>query len=136
MAIQVETGPAEAGRRRVFSAGTTLFEEGDAGEEAFIVEYGRVRVFKTVKGQRVVLGEVGPGGIFGEMALIDDQPRMASAVADEETACVVIGKQRLGEQLALAPRGVRVIVGALLGNIRLMGAELAEARVLLTEPPQ
>ncbi len=128
--------PAEGGRRRIVAAGTVLFEEGDAGEEAFIIEYGRVSVFKTVKGQRVVLGEVGAGGIFGEMALIDDQPRMASAVAEEETACVVVGKQRLGEQLALAPRGVRVMVGALLGNIRLMGTELAEARVLLTEPPR
>ncbi len=127
--------PVEASRRRVFPAGTVLFEEGDAGEEAFIVEYGRVSVFKTVKGLRVVLGEVGPGGIFGEMALIDDQPRMASAVAYEETACVVVGKQRLGEQLALAPRGVQVIVAALLGNIRLMGSELAEAHVLLAERP-
>ncbi len=126
--------PAEGGRRRIFPAGTLLFEEGALGEEAFIVEYGRVRVFKTVKGREVDIGEVGPGGIFGEMALIDDQPRMASAVAEEETACVVVGKQRLAEQLALAPRGVRSIMGALLDNIRLMGSELAEARVLLADP--
>ena len=71
---------AAAARRRVFAAGTLLFAEGDAGDAAYIVESGRVSVFKTVKGRRVTLGEIGPGGIFGEMALIDDQPRMASAL--------------------------------------------------------
>ncbi|MCR6629244.1 MAG: cyclic nucleotide-binding domain-containing protein [Magnetospirillum sp.] len=118
-------------RRRVFEPGTRIFDEGEPGHEAYVVEYGRVAIFKTVKGQRVDLGTVIQGGIFGEMALIDDQPRMASAVAEAETACVVIGKDRLTEQLEQAPKGVRVIVNALLGNIRLMGAELAEAQVTL-----
>lgn len=124
--------PADA-RRKIFPTGTVIFHEGDRGNEAYVVESGRVTVFKTVKGQRVTIGEIGAGGIFGEMALIDDQPRMASAVAEDHTAVVVIGKDRLTEQLEQAPRGVRVIVGALLGNIRLMGAELAEARVILAE---
>lgn len=122
-------------RRRVFEPGTCIFAEGEPGTEAYVVEYGRVAIFKTVMGQRVDLGTVIQGGIFGEMALIDDQPRMASAVAEAETACVVIGKERLTEQLAQAPKGVRVIVNALLGNIRLMGAELAEAQVTLALDP-
>jgi CRP-like cAMP-binding protein len=124
------TQPANS-RRKVFDAGTEIFAEGDGGQEAYVVEYGRVAIYKTVKGQRVDLGTVIQGGIFGEMALIDDQPRMASARAEVETACVVIGKDRLTEQLEQAPKGVRVIVNALLGNIRLMGAELAEAQVTL-----
>lgn len=123
-------------RRRVFEPGTVIFDEGDPGTEAYVVEYGRVAIFKTVKGKRVDLGTVIQGGIFGEMALIDDQPRMASAVAEAETACVVIGKERLTEQLEQAPKGVRVIVAALLGNIRLMGAELAEAQVTLATDDQ
>ncbi|HTH17558.1 MAG TPA: cyclic nucleotide-binding domain-containing protein [Magnetospirillum sp.] len=122
-------------RRKVFEAGTQIFSEGDAGDAAYVVEYGRVTIFKTVMGQQVNLGSVIQGGIFGEMALIDDQPRMASAVAEVETACVVIGKDRLHEQLEQAPKGVRVIVGALLANIRLMGAELAEAQVTLAMDP-
>lgn len=120
-------------RRKVFASGSLIFEEGAQGSEAYVVEYGRVAVYKTVQGRRISIGTILQGGIFGEMALIDDQPRMASALAEEETACVVIGKERLTEQLEKAPKGVRVIVGALLGNIRLMGAELAEARVVLSE---
>ena len=115
-----------ASRRRVYAAGTILFAEGDTGDAAYIVESGRVSVFKTVKGRRITLGEIGPGGIFGEMALIDDQPRMASAVAEEVTACVIVGKKRLAEQLDLAPEAVQVVVGALLGNIRMIGRELAD----------
>ncbi|MBC7951843.1 MAG: cyclic nucleotide-binding domain-containing protein [Rhodospirillaceae bacterium] len=118
-------------RRKVFEPGALIFDEGEPGHEAYVVEYGRVAIFKSVKGQRVELGLVIQGGIFGEMALIDDQPRMASAMAEVETACVVIAKERLTEQLEKAPKGVRTIVGALLGNIRLMGAELAEAQVIL-----
>ena len=118
-------------RRRLFPAGTVVFNESERGTEAYIVEFGRVSVFKTVKGLRVELGDVRAGGIFGEMALIDDQPRMASAVAVEETACVVVVKQRLADQLTQTPKGVRVIVDALLGNIRAMGVELAEACVVL-----
>lgn len=122
--------PAD-GNRAVFPSGALIFMEGDAGAEAYVVESGRVAIFKTVSQIRVDLGEIEPGGLFGEMALIDDQPRMASAIAVTDTACVVIGKDRLTEQLGQAPKGVRVIVGALLGNIRLMGAELAETRVML-----
>lgn len=120
-------------RRKVFARADLIFEEGAPGDEAYVVEYGRVQIFKKINGQRVPLGVVVEGGIFGEMALIDDQPRMASAQAEEETACVTISKERLSEQLVQAPKGVRVIVNALLGNIRLMGAELAEARLVLAE---
>lgn len=120
-------------RRVVFSKGATIFAEGEPGTTAYVVESGHVTVFKTVKGKRVVIGDITQGGIFGEMALIDDHPRMASAVAEEETACVIIGKERLSEQLDKAPKGVRVIVNALLGNIRAMGAELAEATVILAQ---
>jgi len=123
-------------RRRVYPAGTLLFAEGEPGDAAYIVESGRVSVFKTVKGVRVTLGEIGPGGIFGEMALIDDQPRMASAMAVDETACVIVAKQRLAEQLQLAPKAVQVVVGALLGNIRMIGAELAEVTLASAEAPQ
>ncbi|CAA7615468.1 cAMP-binding protein [Candidatus Terasakiella magnetica] len=120
-------------RRHIFTAGEVIFSEGEPGTTAYVVESGRVVVFKTVKGKRVDIGVVEQGGIFGEMALIDDHPRMASAMAETESACVVIGKERLFEQMEKAPKGVRVIVNALLGNIRAMGAELAEATVILSQ---
>jgi CRP-like cAMP-binding protein len=122
-----------APRRLVYPPGTVIFTEGEAGTTAFVVELGKVRIYKTREGRQIELGEVRRGGIFGEMALIDDQPRMATAEAVEETTCVLIPKDRLAGQLELAPKGVKVIVNALLGNIRAMGAELAEAALLLAQ---
>jgi len=124
-----------AARRIVFPPDTLVFSEGEPGTAAFVLESGHVKIFKTVRGQRIDIGDVAQGGIFGEMALIDDQPRMASAITTTETACVLIPKDRLLTQLAQAPKGVRVIVGALLGNIRAMGTELAEAQLILATDP-
>jgi CRP/FNR family cyclic AMP-dependent transcriptional regulator len=62
---------------RNFSKGKTIFKEGDLGDEFFVVVRGKVEIrsgdrhFETL----------GPDGIFGEMALIDDGPRSATAVA-------------------------------------------------------
>jgi CRP/FNR family cyclic AMP-dependent transcriptional regulator len=62
-------------------AGQAVFQEGDTGDTMYVVVEGEVAI--TSKGHEVV--NVGPGGIFGEMALIDDAPRSANAVA--KTAC-------------------------------------------------
>src|ERR1700760_1155104 len=63
--------------KRNFAKGKTIFKEGDLGDEFFVVVRGKVEIrsgdrhFETL----------GPDGIFGEMALIDDSPRSATAVA-------------------------------------------------------
>jgi CRP/FNR family transcriptional regulator, cyclic AMP receptor protein len=62
---------------RNFTKGRTIFQEGDRGDEFFIVMRGQVEIRS---GDRH-LETLGPDGIFGEMALIDDSPRSASAVA-------------------------------------------------------
>jgi CRP/FNR family transcriptional regulator, cyclic AMP receptor protein len=62
---------------RNFTKGKTIFQEGDRGDEFFIVMRGQVEIRS---GDRH-LETLGPDGIFGEMALIDDSPRSASAVA-------------------------------------------------------
>jgi CRP/FNR family transcriptional regulator, cyclic AMP receptor protein len=62
---------------RNFAKGKTIFQEGDRGDEFFIVMRGQVEIRS---GDRH-LETLGPDGIFGEMALIDDGPRSATAVA-------------------------------------------------------
>jgi CRP-like cAMP-binding protein len=62
---------------RNFSKGKTIFKEGDQGDEFFIIVSGRVEIRS---GDRL-LETLEADGIFGEMALIDDSPRSASAVA-------------------------------------------------------
>lgn len=67
---------------REYRAGETIFREGERGSELFVVQRGRVRI---LSGNRL-LETLGENEIFGEMALIDDSPRSASAVAETDVA--------------------------------------------------
>lgn len=77
---------------RAYKAGETIFREGDRGGEFFVVQRGRVRI---LTGNRV-LETLGRNEIFGEMALIDDSVRSASAVAETDvTVAPITEKQYL-----------------------------------------
>jgi CRP/FNR family transcriptional regulator, cyclic AMP receptor protein len=69
-------------------AGTALFREGSVGALAYVVLDGRVAV--TIQGRPVQT--IGPGGIFGEMALVDQSTRAASATAQTDVALVAVGR--------------------------------------------
>jgi CheY-like chemotaxis protein len=131
-AVQQGQQAAKAGAdktsRKRFKAGTIIFREGETGDEAYVVESGRVLIFKHVGEQVVALGEINQSGVFGEMALIDDHPRMASAQAAEDTVCMVIPKPALKAQINRTPDLVILVVETLLHDIRKMGRELVEAR--------
>lgn len=74
------------GHIRRFAAGETIFKAGDAGDGLYLVESGRVQISAVVgNGQSRVLAIIGPGDFFGEMALLDDGPRSATATAEAET---------------------------------------------------
>lgn len=74
---------------RVFRAGETVFEEGSVGRQMYVVNAGRVRVLRRSNGRQVQIGTLGPGDIFGEMALVDDLPRSATVVAAEENTRIL-----------------------------------------------
>lgn len=106
--------------RKVFFAGNNIFREGDRGDRAFLVQEGAVEIIATRDGKEVILGVVGPGGIFGEMALIDEQPRMATARAREQTTVVVIGEDTFQTKLAKADPFLRALLNIFVRNIREM----------------
>lgn len=67
-----------------YTAGETIFHEGDAGTALYIIEKGEVKiVLGSPEGKEVVLTLLGPGDFFGELALLDGEPRSADAVAME-----------------------------------------------------
>ena len=67
-----------------FAAGDEIFSEGDPAEDAFVIDSGEIDIVKEVDGQPVVLARLGAGEIFGEMGLVDDKPRSATARAATE----------------------------------------------------
>lgn len=119
--------------RRTFAKGTVIFREGDRGTEAYLVQKGAVRIFKTVHGKRVTLGQCKPFQVFGELALLDDGPRMAAAEASEDTTVLVLSKSRVRDMLDSAAPGLTTLIQSLIGTMRTMGDDLASARAQVTE---
>ena len=77
-----------------------IFREGETGQAAYIVDSGTVEIVRMVEGSEVVIGTLGVGGMFGEMALIDDKPRMASARAVGTVVVKVISQKLIDKKIA------------------------------------
>lgn len=73
-----------------FPAGTALFREGEPGKEMFVLQSGRVAITKKVRDVEKVLAILGPGEFFGEMAIISNKPRNASALVQDDAKLLVI----------------------------------------------
>src|SRR5690606_5756398 len=70
--------------------GTVLFREGEPGKEMFVIQAGKVAISKQVREVEKVLATLGPGEFFGEMAIISNKPRNASASIAEDAKLLVI----------------------------------------------
>ena len=101
-----------------FPAGTKIFGEGDRGDMAFLVESGRVEISRQADDRKMVLGEIQAGGLFGEMALINDKPRMATATATKETACFLIPVEVFQEELGQANALLKALLLSFIQHVR------------------
>lgn len=88
--------------RRRFDTGELIVREGDRGDEAYIITTGRCRVFRDVDGQRVDLGEIGIGDVFGELAVFADQQRSASVEALEPVTAMVVTRRHFEDDLGMS----------------------------------
>ncbi len=105
--------------RKVVPPGTTLFREGEEGNSAFLIQEGEVQIYKaTPDGGVKVLGTLGPGSIFGEMALIDGRPRMAGARTSQPSIIVQVGRRTFEEKLKKTDPFVRALLNILVRNVR------------------
>ncbi|MBI3300406.1 MAG: cyclic nucleotide-binding domain-containing protein [Elusimicrobia bacterium] len=96
---------------RVYNEGETLFLEGDIGRALFVLESGKVELTKHgPDGAPQRIAELGPGALFGEMALLEQLPRSASAVALETSTLLLLYRSKLDDILHYHPRiGVAVM---------------------------
>lgn len=74
-------------------AGTVLFQEGDRGEEMYILQTGKVKISKRIRGVEKTLATLEKGEFFGEMAILNDKPRSATAEAVEDCDILVIDRK-------------------------------------------
>jgi CRP-like cAMP-binding protein len=75
---------------RSYPAGYVLFEEGDTGEEMYIIQEGKVRIIKRVDQGEKLLAIIPAGEFFGEMAILLNEPRSATAIVEEDAKLLVI----------------------------------------------
>ncbi len=75
---------------REFPRGTVLFREGEQGREMFVVQGGRITISKTVGNVEKILSTLGQGEFFGEMSILCDRPRSATATVAEDARILVI----------------------------------------------
>lgn len=81
-----------------------LFQEGDAGDALYLVVRGHVKIFtRNALDEITVLQQLGPGAHFGEMALIDQRPRSASAMAIDEMALLMLKREDFQSVVAQHP---------------------------------
>jgi len=76
-----------------FPMGTVLFREGDKGEEMFILQSGKVKISKRIRGVEKTLATLEKGEFFGEMAILNDKPRSATAETVEDCDMLVIDRK-------------------------------------------
>ncbi|RED51009.1 Crp/Fnr family transcriptional regulator [Aestuariispira insulae] len=105
--------------RRSFFPGDIIFHEGDNGSQAFVVQSGRIRIVKALAGgEKGTLGFVEPGGVFGEMALLDNSPRMATAVAEEASVLIVIPESVVKAKLKKTNPVIRMMLVVMIRMLR------------------
>ena len=93
------------------TAGTVLMRQGEPGHEAFVIEKGKARA--TVRGKKSTV--MGPGEVFGEMALLHSAPRSATVTAETDMNLVVLGSREFSTLLEDVP-GVALKVLAAIGE--------------------
>ncbi|MBP6849304.1 MAG: cyclic nucleotide-binding domain-containing protein [Kofleriaceae bacterium] len=90
----------DIGLEEQYKGGATIFSEGDAGDKFYVVVEGAVRISRIVPGMgEEALAVVRAGHYFGEMSLIDDAPRSATAVCHEKCRLFVVNRRDLEDLL-------------------------------------
>ena len=85
---------ADLTRERSYPKGSVILFQDDAGDSLFVLRSGRVKVVLIGEdGREVILGVLEPGAHFGELALIDDQPRSAHVIAMEDAQLLILRRE-------------------------------------------
>jgi uncharacterized membrane protein len=104
---------------RQIEAGTALFQRGDPGDSMFLIESGCVRIsVKDADGHDADLADLGPGEFFGEMAILDNQPRSADATVTKPAKLAVLAREDLRSLVRKKPDIALGILTAMTQRLR------------------
>ena len=103
-----------SGQHEQHPAGTTIFAEGEPADRMYLLDSGAVTL--SIAGR--VVEELGPGGLFGEMAVIDREPRSATALATADTDLIAIDKRRFWFLVQETPYFAEIVMRVMADRLR------------------
>ncbi len=112
---------------RKYNGGHIIFNQGDSGSEMYVIAEGHINIHLPGEGsRRVSLKDISRGEYFGELALFDDKPRSASALATTSCVLLELGRDTLSDYLRKRPHAAMAI-------LRTMAERLRETNAMLSE---
>jgi CRP-like cAMP-binding protein len=113
-----------------FKKNQTIYNEGDEGDSVYIILRGQVEFRRDVKGKKTIrkLATIGEGIMFGDLALFDNRPRMATAIALKKTVAYRLTREEYQGQISKIDPAARFIVENLVLRLRKMADELIKKK--------
>ena len=115
-----------------FPADYVLFTEGDEGKKMFYILDGEVSISKEVEGRNIEIVRLQPGDIFGEMALIREHPRTATAKTATEANLIAITKENFAEKMKDNPKFAWHIMKSLAKRLENTTSELIMLKYIIS----
>ena len=128
--VRTSFAPDEFNRR--YLKDTMLFAEEEPGNELFIIQKGAVKIVKIINDNEVLLAVLKAGDIFGEMALLEAKPRVASAIAYEDCHVLAVNRDNFQRMIATQPQIIAKLTTLLADRIWLIYKQLANT--LISDP--
>ena len=108
---------AEGAFEKILKAGEILFREGERGEEMYLIRSGKVEISNSSGGAKKVLATLSEGSFLGEMAIVDDAPRSATATALAEVSLLILDRSAFKAQIQENPM-VDYLISSLVRRLR------------------
>ena len=119
----------EANFTRTYPKDTMIFSESQPGQELYIIQKGSVKITKIVNDNEQLLALLKPGDIFGEMSLLENKPRSASAIAHDETVLMAVNNANFNRMVASQPQIISKLTQLLSERIWFIYKQLANTQL-------
>ncbi|HLG71015.1 MAG TPA: Crp/Fnr family transcriptional regulator [Chloroflexota bacterium] len=118
-------------RPRRYARGDLIFQQGDPGDTLYVIESGEVKVVLTsADGREAILTILGPGHFFGELSLLDSEPRSADVIAKEDCALLALRRDDFQAFLNAHPHAAITLLAVLSRRLRATDDLLHDAAFL------
>lgn len=114
---------------RSYPKDTMIFSESQSGADMFIIQSGEVTISKVVNGNEVTLAVLKKGDMFGEMALLENKPRSASAIAHSDCVLMVVNRSNFNQMVTTQPQLIAKLTTTLADRLWSMYRQLDNANL-------